>query len=299
MTKARTLFFWGLGLVVLGAIAYGVLGFTARTMAEMKIKELLAGMQDVASAEYGEVDVNLLDMSATVRDVRVKVIGGVEFTVNKLVLSRFEQLDGMPRALSMSVRGVRIPLAQEALSSRWQILRELGYDVLALDYDLDFDYDPKTRWFRLQELRLDVRNAGVLSMKMALANVNLAALLEGGPEMAFMAIERGELRYEDLSLVGRIFDSFAREEGVSPDEVRASLEQGIAEREANAAERGDDFSVAALSALRRFIKAPGSISLHAQPLGGVSVMQLMALQDPVEVLKALNMFFEIDEVVNQ
>lgn len=299
MAKARTILFWCLGLLVLGALAYVVLGYTARAVAEMKVKELLAGMEDVADAEYRKVDVDLLDLSATVRDLKVAVIGGVEFRVGKLKLFRFEQLDGMPRSMKMSARSVHIPLSQEALAGSSDTFRELGFDAIGLDYDLDFDYDPKTREFRLHELRIDLRHGGELSMKLALGNVDLAALLEGGPKIAFMAIERGEMRYEDHSLVERIFTSLAREEGTTADEVRSALIEELAEREAAATQANDEFSVATLAALQSFLAKPGAISLHADPLGGVAIMQLMALDDPVDMLKALDLHFDIEEVLNQ
>lgn len=299
MGRAKLIATWCVGILALCGVVFIVLSFTAQAVAEMKVKELLASMQDVVRAEYGEVEVSLLRRSATIHDLRLEIIGGSAFNVDKLELSRFEQLEGMPRSLALSATGVRLPLSQDYFAVRGKSLREMGYDVLALDYDLDFDYDARTRWFKLENMTLRVRDAGELGMRLKLSNVDLAALLKGGAGVAFMVLEMGELRYTDHSLTGRIIDSIAREEGVQPGEVLATLDQGLRARQEMAAAAQDEFSVSALAALRSFLRQPGTIAVHAAPLQAVAMLQLAALEDPVEVLKALNMQISIDDNFNQ
>ncbi|MBU1247738.1 MAG: hypothetical protein KKB70_03495 [Proteobacteria bacterium] len=289
MNRSKKILLWGAGLLGLLLAAYLSLTVTATAVAEMKVKEFFAGMQDVVSTEYGAVEVSLFDMSATVKDLRMEIVGGAGFSIEEFELTRFEQQDNLPVAVTVAARGVRISLDQEALTDTTLELREMGYDTLALDYSMDFDYDRKSREFRLDDLTMCVREAGELSIRLRLSNVDLAALMQGGPGIMFLAVDYGELRYEDHSLLKRILESIAREEQTGVEEVVATLEKGMVEQEAQAKEVGDEFTIAVLAAFRGFLHAPTAIAVRVEPPEPVAFMQLMAMEDPLEVLQALNL----------
>ncbi len=289
MSKAKNILLWCACVLALVGVAYLGMSLAASAMAEVKLKEFFSGMQDIARAEYSDVEVNFFTMSTTIRDLHIEIVGGSGFNIDEFELSRFEHIGGVPVSVAVSVRGAHLSLAQEPLAAQAERIRELGYDLLVLDYNMDFDYDQDSRRFVLDDLMLRVRDAGELGVSLNLSNVDFESLLAGGPSVMFMAVDQGELRYEDHSLVGRILESLAAEEQVSPEEVVETLDLGLLESEKLAVGNGDEFSAVLLRCVRSFLKKPGAISLHADPAKPVAIMQLMLLDDPLEVFRALNL----------
>ncbi len=294
MGKIKKILLWCACAVALVGTTYLGMNLTASAMAEMKLKEFFAGMQDVVRAEYSDVDVNIFTMSATIHDLHIEIVGGFGFSIDEFELSRFEHVGGLPLSVAVSVRGARFSLAQEPFAGMAERIRGLGYDMLVLDYSMDFDYDQESRHFMLDKLMLRVRDAGELGMRLNLSNVDLKSLLAGGPAVMFMAIDHGELCYEDHSLLGRILESLAADEQVSSKEVVETLEHGLMESEKQAVGNGDKFSVALLRCVRTFLKQPGTISIQANPAEPVAIMQLMVLDDPLEVFRALNLHVTVE-----
>jgi hypothetical protein len=295
MTRARRIAIWTGVALLLAAVAWAGLTLTVSAVAEVKVKEFFAGMQDVVRAEYGTVRVNPLTLSATIDDLRMEVVGGVRLSVDEFTLSRYEVQGGLPRAVSVRCEGVRIPLGSGPLAGFAPGLLAMGYDVLALDYAMDFDYDPGSRRFCLDDLRLKVRDAGELGMRLKLGNVDLGALLKGGPGALFFAVERGELRYVDDSFFRRVLEVLARDEDAEPGEVAETLVQGLSQRRDDAEKLGDAVSARAFGTLASFVRQPSALTVRVEPAEPVALVRLTAMRDPAEVLRALNLSVRTDE----
>lgn len=286
-----------LGLLVaalIGAAAWAGLSLTAATVAEMKVKEFFAGMQDVVHAEFADVDVDLLTMSARITDLRLEVMGGIDVAMREFVLHRYEEQDGLPASVAVECTGVRVPLEPGRFAGLAPGLMAMGYRELLLDYAMDLDYDRDSRRFDMDRMRLAVADAGEVDMRLSLVNVDLPALLAAGPGLMFMAVERGRLTYTDRSLFGRVLESMARDEATTAVEVARTLAEGLALRAEAAGQAGDEIGRRALAALARFVAEPDTLAVTVEPAQPVALMQLASRPDPMEALWALNLQVEVN-----
>jgi hypothetical protein len=284
---------FGIGAVLLVAGYFGA-KFMAENVAEQKVKEFFAGMDDVAHAQYGKVEVDLFSHEAVIHDLTIAVLGGKDIDVRKFTLSRYEEKDGLPSALKVRFEGVTLPVTPEYFAGSAADMKAMGYDEFHCDYAMDYEYREKEKSFELRDFSLAVADAGQLSLSLRLANVNMKDLVAGGASSMLVGIEGATLRYEDDSLLGRAVKAAAQEQGLSEEQLMEQFHAGIdGEIERNRA-KGENFTVQVLEQLRRFVDNRKSISVSASPAEPVAVLQLLGLDDAAKVVRALGVRVEAE-----
>lgn len=294
MSRTRNLLLLAVVGAALLTVGYFGAQFMAENMAEQKVKEFFAGLDDVAHAEYGKVEVNLLDQEAVIHDLRVAILGGRTIGVGRFVLSRYEEKGGLPHVLKVRFSDVTLPVTPEYFGSSTADLRSMGYEELHCDYAMDYEYHEKDKRFDLRDFSLDVRDAGRLSLSLSLGNVRLEGLVKGGPGSMLVAVGDARLRYEDHSLVGRAVRAAARDEGLEEKAYLERLDGALEAEIGEAGKRGEDFAVRALEQLRRFMRGQKAISVSVAPPETVTILQLMGMRDVADVIKALGLDVEAD-----
>lgn len=279
-------------VLALLAGAYFVIGFMADKMAEQKVAEFFAGMEDVARAEYGEVHVDMFSMDATINDLEVVVTDGKRFTVDEFVLSRYEEKDGQPVDLAATFKGVHIPVDEQGMGEAAVDLNKMGYQELVLDYAMDYRYEETEKVFNLEELTINVRDAGEITLGLNLENVNLKALMEGGPDALLVAISDARLRYRDRSFLQRLLKLVAEQENQSVEEILATIDEGLDAEMAKVKERKDEFTLKTLQEIKRFVHGRTELSISCDPPEAVGLMYLLAMEDAQEVIQALHLSVE-------
>ncbi|SKA93108.1 hypothetical protein SAMN02745704_02458 [Paucidesulfovibrio gracilis DSM 16080] len=261
--------------------------YMAKNVAEQKVKEFFAGMDDVVHAEYGDVDVNLFTQAAEVNDLKVAVLGGKVIDIDQLVLDRYEEKDGVPHAVTVRFSGVDVPVTPEYFGDSVDVIRNLGYEMLHCDYVMDYAYDEKDKIFETKELSLSVKDAGQFSLSFRLGNVDLADLTKGGPSAMLVTVDQAELSYGEDSLMDRLFDMAAKEERMSREKLMAEINQNTDREIQRARANGEDFAAQVMEEIQEFLNNPQTLRVQAQPDEPVAMLQLLGMQDPKDVIRTL------------
>ncbi|MGE4291173.1 MAG: hypothetical protein AB7E32_03075 [Desulfovibrio sp.] len=294
MTKGKQiLLLVGIGALLLVAGYFGAV-FMAGHMAEQKVKEFFAGMDDVAHAEYGKVEVGLFSHEAVIHDLNVAVLGGRDIRVETFTLSRYEEQDGLPHVLKVRFAGVTLPVTPEYFGASATDMQAMGYEEFRCDYAMDYEYHEKDKSFDLRELSMAVADAGELQLSFKLANVNLKDLVNGGSSAMLVGIAGASLRYADDSLLSRAVRVAAADENLSEEQLMERFHTAIdAEIETNR-DQGEPFTVQVLEQLRRFMDNRKSLSVTLAPSEPVAVLQLLGLEDTAKVVDTLGIRVEAE-----
>ncbi|MEF2144545.1 MAG: hypothetical protein V3573_03785 [Desulfovibrionaceae bacterium] len=295
MAKGKSI----LVLAVVGAIllAAGFFGakFMAKNVAEQKVKEFFADMDEVAHAEYSDVEVELFSRRAVIRDMDIVIMGGKSVKVKEFVLSRYEEKDGQPYALNAEFRGVTLPVTEELFEDAAPELRRMGYDILYCDYAMDYAYDEKTQLFEVNGVSLGVEDAGKLSFSLKMSNVDMQALAKQDSAKAMlMAINGATLQYSDASLMNRLFKTIAEDQNSSEQVLIDEMNLGLDKEIATAEEAQQAFTVTALKEVKKFLNARKGIKLTLAPDQPVAVLSLLGVQDPADAVQMLNIKVQAD-----
>ena len=282
-------------LVLAGALAGGwfwLEGY-AQKQGEERVAAFFDQVGDVATAEYGDVDVDLLGLTATIHDMKLSLMGGKHFTVGEFVLRNYAESDGIPTAMDVSVHGVDVPVTPENFEEMYDAFHELGHLSVTLDFDLDYSLDEGKDVFSLDNLSLTLRDMAAVAMSLRLNNVDIKDLIstEGASSLA-ITLDSAELKYVDHSFFEQALKGAAREEGKSVEQIKAEMEATLAEEIAMAVAEDNQFAVQGLNELRKFLDNPGSLAITIKPERPVGMLALLDVQNTADVISKLNIRFE-------
>jgi hypothetical protein len=275
-----------IGVILLTAGYFGA-RYMAKNMAEQKVQEFFAGMDDVVHAEYGGVDVGLFSREAVVSDLRIAALGGKTIAMDRMVLSRYEEEDGVPRAVTVRFEGVDVPVTPEYFKESSEFIHKLGYDVLHCDYVMDYAYRKAEQTLDLAEFSLIVKDAGKLGFSVQLANVDLDDLAQGGPSAMLVAVDGIEVNYTDDSLMDRLMKTAAAEERMSEEQLMREANKNMEREIARTRDRGEEFAAQAMSELQRFVNERKGLRVSADPKQPVTVLEIIGMKNPQNVIEAL------------
>lgn len=283
-------------LVALGAALAGGwfwLDGYAQKAGEERVAAFFEQVKDVARAEYGEVDVDLLGLTAGIKDMKLSLMGGQHFTVREFILRDYAEVAGMPSAMNVSVHGVEVPVTPENFEEMHETFRSLGHLSVTLDFDMDYSFDQDKDTFELDNLSLTLRDLGALAMNLELGNVNIRDLVASqGATGVIMTLRSAEVKYVDHSLFEQMIEGAAREEGKTVNELMAEMEAVLAGEIALAVAENDQFAVDGLNEIREFLRNPGTLAITIKPERPVGMLTLLELENAADVITRLNIRFE-------
>jgi hypothetical protein len=257
---------------------------------EKKVKELSSRLEPYMKLTYGKLSTSLLTKKICLSDVSVVPAGQPdEIKVSSIVVQGFDFKNKVPSFLHIKLNGIRPDWQKQKDAEYQKVIKELGYDDLKEDFEIDYRYNPVSKEFIFSRLSMNIDKAGRYELGFRLKNVDVDFNAPEKALMSFTAIEivRAELRYEDDSLVPKLLKYFAQKENRSVDdfvkEKSEMFDQMIS------AQGGDKFSKEAAAAVKKFLKNPKKISISISPEKPVAVSQLMGTKDPQEAMKLLNL----------
>lgn len=294
MSKGVKILLFLLILAVLVVVGYFFLHSYAKDKAEENVAAFFGQLDGVAEASYGDVDVDLLGRSAVVHDMKLSFLGGQSFSVDEFVLRDYEEDNGWPKAADFSVRGVEVPVTPENMDDAYDMFSDLGMKTVTFDFDMAYAFDEHDDSFKLSDMALKVRKLGSLGVSFQLDNVDFDTLVATeGASAITLALSDAEIRFEDDSFIEMALKAGALEEGKTTEQV---LQEGLDEIDkeiASAKDNGDDQTVEALEAFKKFVKNPGTIAITMRPKHPVSILSLVDVQDVATVMEKLNMKIEV------
>lgn len=270
----------------LAVLAYAGAQLWLARLLDARAAELMERLPPAVTVEAGGWQVRLHRHEARLTDVVVAGGPAGRLRIAEIRLDRFDFRHEVPHYARGTLQGVTVETAEAGPALR-SALGALGYDRMALDADFSYSYDAERRTLTLEALRLSAPGMATLDVEAEIAG--LATLAPETP-LAVLAIglraalARLTLRYRDDGLAERVAAAEARRTGASAADVRGRLVRDI---DAAIADAADDGPRAAFAGLRRFVAAPGAVTLVAAPREPVPLFRLAGMRSPAMAFRLL------------
>ena len=198
-------------------------------------------------------------------------------------------LDDERLPIASSIKIDKLSLTREVLHQGdvGQEIAALGYNQLSLDFLADGTYDKATSDMVVRETLAVGPEVGKLMISVKLNKVPTG--LESGTQeeqmrrIMGMTIEKGEIRYEDESLVERALRRTAVKAGLTSDQMKEAAQTQL--RTIKQSMPPGSRNGAMLDTLAAFIQKPRSLVLSIEPPRPVSVQQFIGIvqTNPMEI----------------
>ena len=276
-----------IGLVVV--LAAGLFAFKAYAdkQAEENVRASFDKMKDVMDVQYRDVSVDMIDRNVHIKGLTLTPKGEARsVTVDEVIMYGADDKNEIPHFIHMAANGFNVPVAE--LGEGAKPMKEMGYDRITANLEVDYVYDPEQKRFHLKQWTGGANDMGSIEISFQIGNFDMAA---ASNPLAFlfslpqMEIYGASVTYQDASLVNRVIAQAAREQKSDVATLKGRFNQEI-DREI--ARETDDFTRQALLAIKGFMNDPKRIAITASPELPVSFDQLQKARDPKEVIRMLN-----------
>ena len=237
---------------------------------------------EVRGEGFGEA---ILYRSAEIRDVHVsRDAEPRELAVERIAIEFGDAPGEGPRDVSGTVEGLTVsPDIFEhrrlAVLARARLrLEELGYDKLVFDVGWDGSWDKAAGTMTVRNSSFSFRDNATLSISGMVGNLPDPRVLNDADVVAQVAkLQVYDLiaRYEENSLLGRIFDLMADEQEVSRAEYVEQLSQALPFLLASLTHAA--FRDQLIAALRTFFQDPRSLTLTIDPESPISGNEIIGI----------------------
>ena len=292
-------------LILVGALLVSTFFLQAEVERQVTkaIKKALVPVAPIAEVKFSKVKVSLWRQRVHLLDLKVKLkssgetlqidrasIGGIDFdTLKEIALTRKPVL---PKALTLQFDGVELPSGLVGEKGN-EFLKSLGYSELRISTYFQMSRDPSKKTFDLEHFEVAVGNLGDFDLSFSIGNLNLPtsqqfASLKKDPkkfiaeagDFTKLTLRGFELTFKDDSLVERATKAFIAMGESSPMAlvdlaIQANTPSPFKNREVAASRVGTNFTLPALSTLKKFLARPSKITLAARPPKAIPVMSLL------------------------
>ena len=264
---------------VLAALIIGALGLkmNAEDRARKAARRAAADLAPQVAVRFRDQDVSLDPWRMALRLDNLEIVpeGGPPVHVDRLLVRGLDLDHPIPHRLDLRAEGVRLDLSGGALGLLGDELRARGTERLSGSLDFVYAYAPEDRVLSIKALALDAPGHGRARLTLSLGNVDLD---KGNLWRNFTASLRGG----ELSLAPEDRPSQAQP-GRWTREAQAEIDRHLAQAEKD----GNAKAQEALSALRRFVAAPGLLSVTARPKEPVPFLYFFMGRNLPDILRLL------------
>lgn len=265
-------------VVAVGGAAYAGTQWYANQKAEEEVAAFAESVSDQADLSYGRVSTSLWQRQAQVEDIRIDLYEPEQsVTIEQLEVLQFDAANDPPTYAQVQISGLQFELTDEPA----EVSATLGYTDLSSNLYLDYALAEQVGYWSLS---WETETAFELALDIELHNLDLS-----NPEeldlasAAALAIGPITLDYTDDSLINRIYEYAAAEQGTDVEAIKDTLQESL--RLAGSSYPGFEDAIASLS---QFIDNPSRLTIVVEPPEPVNVMQLV-ITDPNQWPDLLNM----------
>lgn len=272
----------GFLIVLLISLYIGVKAYAEKT-AKKEVDIAIGKLNDFANVDYEKVSVDLLGLNAHIKGITILSAGQKEkTTIDDIIIFKIDGKEKIPSYLHISINGINIDI--DSLGNE---AKELGYDNIRSNVELDYKYDSKEKEFYLKKLNYGAEKIGTINLSFYISNIdlnpdNFAFLLFSMPQIL---IHNAELTYNDDSLMPRLLKKAAKKDGKNVESFINKITNKI-ENEISKTE--DKFTKEALTSFNEFVKNPNKISINIYPKDPVPIGRMQMTDDSEEIIKLLN-----------
>jgi len=204
-------------------------------------------------------------------------------TLNSLLVTAGDYVNGVPRKGSMELKGLVIPI--KADDPQMADIVALGYKDFTIDASFKGNWDDKTGRASLEGLTISAKDAGDVQLAFAIGGVTpdvvkqLAAAKGDSNQtigiLTGLTIESASLKIGNNSLFERALDQQAKKQGTTKEEL---LHQGTAMLPMLLTSvQNPAFEKKVVDAVTAFVAAPHSLTLKIAPAQPVPVGQIIGV----------------------
>lgn len=273
-------------LIVLIALFVGY-NIYAEKQLKKEVDKAIANAAPFVTIEYEDVGMDLFGPNKHITNVAISPVGkNRTTTIKDVTILDFDGKNKIPLHMHVSFNGITI--SGEDTDESLKGLKELGYENLTANMEIDYRYDSGKKEFHLNRFNWGADKAGKFELELHLGNIDLSpdnymAILFTFPQIA---IQNARLTYKDDSLVSRIQKKAASESGEDVESFKNKLSSKI---DKEIAKTYNDSSIESLNALKEFIRDPNEISISISPDEPLPLGELQKVNDPDEIIRMLNL----------
>lgn len=215
-------------------------------------------------------------------DTVVSPDNGVPITIRDLRVENTAFTDTFPTAVKMSATGIQVPT--EALDPEVrERLKTIGYDTLSFGVEASSNWDAASGTLNLPSIAFSGASMGRLDFSAVLGGVtadNVRAAQSGDPQVVMgmlqnMTVQSAKLRFDNQSIVERLIDFSAKDQGVSRDVLVGQMTSALPmllQPLQNPA-----FSDQVSKAVGDFLRQPRSLTIRVAPQNPTPLFQIIGL----------------------
>ena len=271
MSRARV--FWGVGVVVvLAAVGMVAAKYYMEYQWRQELDQRLAKLQPL-NVTYEGLRVSLPFYHTHISNIRMTgQAGRGPVTVREVVVERMDLGHRAPHYLRARVVGLEENLENPSRGTG-NLFRKYGYQKIHANYEIDYDYDANAKVMDVRRLIADLDRIGRLEVRLRLRDFHLYESSKNAPPAPNFSVANGRLVYTDASLVDRILEETAREQGMTKEAYLRAVDKQLDD----AASTQPDARMKAIAGqLKTFLDKPGRIRVAINPEKPVTLPQLFA-----------------------
>ena len=271
MSRARV--FWGIGIVVVLAAAGMVAAkYYMEHQWRQELDQRLAKLQPL-NVTYEGLRVSLPFYRTHIANIRMTgQAGRGPVTVREVVVERMDLEHRVPHYLHARVVGLEESL-ENVSGSTGNLFQKYGYQKIHADYEIDYQYDADAKVMEVRRLIADLDRIGRLEASLSLRDFHLYESSKNATPAPDFSLAGGRLTYTDASLVDRILEEAAREQGMTKQAYLQAVDKQLDE----AVSKESDARMKAITAqLKIFLDKPGRLHVAINPEKPVTLPQLFA-----------------------
>lgn len=274
-------------------------GTTGITIGQLVGADVAGSVEDAVSPD---LDTTLGQMTAS--DIVITVEDGSTVPVETVEITTGEVVDGSPREMSFAADNIVIEVAKLPDEDAKAQMTRLGYDTLKLSVVLAGGWDADEETLTVEEITIAGDQMGSLSLYASLGGLTEQVMeqlkAEGNDEQKMqllqgLLVEELEISFENQSLVNRMIDAQAKDQGTTPDALVGQLSMMLPEMLKMLG--NPDFEGKVAAAATAFLKAPQNLTITAAPAQPVPIAQLVgtAMMAPQSLPTVLNVTVEANQ----
>jgi hypothetical protein len=293
------------GRIEAGAVAATALaikedgGSTGISIAQIVGADVAGKVEDAVSPD---LDTTVGEMTAS--DIVVTVEDGTTIPIESVEITSGDVVDGMPRKMSFAADNIVIDVAKLPDEDTKAQLGRLGYDTVKLSLVLAGGWDADEETLTVEEITISGDAMGSLSLYASLGGLTEDVMnqlkADGNDEQKMqllqgLLVEELEISFENQSIVNRMIDAQAKDQGTTPDALVGQLSQMLPEMLKMLG--NPDFEGKVTAAATAFLKAPQNLTIRAEPAQPVPIAQLVgtAMMAPQSLPTVLNVTVEANQ----
>lgn len=253
---------------------------------EKKINKAIGKAAFFIDVDYEKVQVDLIGFTVHIKGITISPRGKERKTkIDDFIIYDMDDKNNFPYYLHIAMRGM--DMSAENFGNRAERLKELGYENIKANMELDYKYNEDNKEIYLNTLSSGAEDLGNINLKFHLSNIDLGSKGIAAVFLTFseVLLHNAELSYTDDSFVSRLIKSVAKGQGQDVDDFVDMISESI---DNEISKEKDEFTKEAMKSFKKFVRNPDKISISTSLKKPLPVGRLKGKKDPKEIIKLLN-----------